>query len=529
MRLDILLMSLLFLPLSALAQWEATDQQKNHWEKYFGHFDDAARIDEIGGTYLLKPRSRCPTEQLSLNIDAYFLFSNEPGSNSVSGRQKKLAKSRLSEMRGRIKDFGSKYGKDCEEDALAHYALASFWRTLEYSSGFSSQDYSREMEAQRYKRSLGFLASALHNQRKIRWLTVENRKKLGPSWLEKKEGRFKVLGAYDCEKMVIYIDPNLRPFDVAAVLVHELDHLFRDKFLVGTGGLSLKNFLLVDETLAAVQAGYIQRDVEYMPLWIRSSDYPGTLRTDLFNTFQPPLDRTLFLPDGPVDRLWSSVEALGHDNFGPFNFDFFLSETFLRKNQGAYDKYASWYLQDYRDHFELSKEFRSNPVDLTPSPVKHLSPEQIRAPVLKTFDRLSRAYFGKTLSWPQRRLLNPEKLWLGLSPLSNWASGNSIWRQQYPSSPVAPAIGIRYFQSQHGDETELRAENRREYINSILWILDEIEKRSQKTSISCQLIQEAVSQGKLNDYIGSKIRPGSEGVKTSDSVVRPCLHFVEPP
>lgn len=66
-----------------------------------------------------------------------------------------------------------------------------------------------------------------------------------------------IMGAYDCEEGKIYFDPYLPPGDLAASIIHELNHLLRDKIL-RSDGLDLRTSIVADEALSAMAAALYQ-------------------------------------------------------------------------------------------------------------------------------------------------------------------------------------------------------------------------------------------------------------------------------
>jgi len=76
--------------------------------------------------------------------------------------------------------------------------------------------------------------ATLIRKNKLIFLTPENRRKLGGKWNElTPEGEYTSVGAYDCMTSIVYVDPTLRPLDFSITLIHELDHVYRDKFMDG--------------------------------------------------------------------------------------------------------------------------------------------------------------------------------------------------------------------------------------------------------------------------------------------------------
>ena len=76
----------------------------------------------------------------------------------------------------------------------------------------------------------------------IEILDQKQRFALGGLWTKrfrsKTQNSYLAIGGYDCNATRIYIDPSMAPMDLGSILIHELDHLFRDKLL--TPGPSAK-------------------------------------------------------------------------------------------------------------------------------------------------------------------------------------------------------------------------------------------------------------------------------------------------
>ena len=127
----------------------------------------------------------------------------------------------------------------CAEAAIDRYALDSYlaYDPTKYSYKNDSGGYYRgvlqnvDLSAPRPPQATDLLVSTLLDQKKVTFLTAAKRGELGGAWAERVAGKdeFTTIGAYDCAETRIYLDPMLRPFDLAATFYHELDHLVRDK------------------------------------------------------------------------------------------------------------------------------------------------------------------------------------------------------------------------------------------------------------------------------------------------------------
>lgn len=117
-------------------------------------------------------------------------------------------------------------------------------------------------------RTLSDLFLSLAKADAIRTLRPSLREAWGGVWKERDpSGRFRILGAYDCLTGKIYIEPTLAPWNLAAVIAHEADHIFRDKLGYEDAPEAyfrdgVPEALLYDETLAAMHAGFTQLQLQ---------------------------------------------------------------------------------------------------------------------------------------------------------------------------------------------------------------------------------------------------------------------------
>lgn len=127
----------------------------------------------------------------------------------------------------------------------------------------------------------------------------------------------KIYGAYQCEESRVYFDATLRPYDLGAVLAHELDHFVRDKTFYwddpDTYARDVSTALLLDESLAVLHSGFLQ--LSFKRDRNRSSEEDAGKKVNFkhFFTGNPAdkfryifrgTDLTLFSPRGNLRWLW---------------------------------------------------------------------------------------------------------------------------------------------------------------------------------------------------------------------------------
>lgn len=135
----------------------------------------------------------------------------------------------------------------------------------------------------------------------------------------KKKNDLRFTGGLQCTTSIIYLNAELKPYNLGAVLFHELDHFFQDKFWVGKSNYSIseiQNEILKRELFSNLQAAYFQaRAAKH-----RTANVPN-FWTTLFSKgrrtvagFEVPGDVTLFKRGGllfktiPLDDYRGSEE-----------------------------------------------------------------------------------------------------------------------------------------------------------------------------------------------------------------------------
>jgi len=153
-----------------------------------------------------------------------------------------------------------------------------------------------------YRDDLVLMVILLANKNVIHFLTPELRHKMADGkkslWTAQKNGDYLLSGVYRCQNSQIYLSSSLRPFNLAASLAHEIDHLYRDK----TGfrfmwdwinNKDVRSFVISDEILASLYGALYQRNLFLLDKESGSTvDY--TTQGDEFNLFQK---------NGPLSQL----------------------------------------------------------------------------------------------------------------------------------------------------------------------------------------------------------------------------------
>ena len=142
--------------------------------------------------------------------------------NSRSGRAEKTFSDLQQIIFGQLGE-----GAPCFESALRVMALAPGYASTEQISQWTGNGGTSSVD------DVAQLAAELMDLGKFRFLTKSLRGKLAGKWLDQIPGTddYSTIGGYDCATSTIYVDPYLRPFDLFATVLHEMDHFLRDKFL----------------------------------------------------------------------------------------------------------------------------------------------------------------------------------------------------------------------------------------------------------------------------------------------------------
>jgi len=320
------------------------------------------------------------------------------------------------------------------------------------------------------------LIQELYSSSHLALLTPEERLRRGISWQSRdRQGNYLIFAEYRCSdqdavKAMIYFDPNLPPFDLAAALIHEMDHLFRDKlFDWQTVKLSARDQTLWSEWQATLEAGFYQaslalnhREPHYLKIF-------GMIygETKQVSGFQSTRDFSLYTRKG---RLFS-----------------LLRESRAKTNSfdGSYSSFISnWLLGDGK--------------------VEVASVAPIQESILGTLPLIQSVYFPG-LSWSPEL---PVDLQSGkfsqaeTSPLAQVAAHD--W--------VPDSWGLKGYGQQGIADLEL------------------FQDRLEHSTQACRDFQAAVRSGELKGFIGAEI-PTESGVEGSGPGVEgsgPGMRFAVP-
>jgi hypothetical protein len=179
-----------------------------------------------------------------------------------------------------------------------------------------------------------FLAIYLSTSGRVKIINPEWRQAQSCLWkaLSHDQKSYKVSGAFDCKAQNILLDPFLRPLNMGAVFIHEIDHMFRDAaFDLTKFDGQLNDFLLMDETLALARSAYLQ-------LHLRST-------RGLFRAFvvDPKDDLSLYKRGGPFESIYELMKKEGGVTMARF-----FKDSLLPAGKDLKDPYRSLTESVYR-------------------------------------------------------------------------------------------------------------------------------------------------------------------------------------
>lgn len=184
------------------------------------------------------------------------------------------------------------------------------------------------MNTEFLKNDLIVLVVALFNKDFIHTLDEEKREGLADDekaslWLKKNsKNEYVITAYYDCTRSQLFLGSTLRPFNMAATLVHEVMHLYHDKvghfsFLESNMPLEMKlqTYVALDEMKATMGSTHYQRSLlESLPL---AEDFDSNKTLDL-NYFQN---------QGPFDSIYTQLNVPAETNFSSFYFGLLREQT----------------------------------------------------------------------------------------------------------------------------------------------------------------------------------------------------------
>jgi len=349
----------------------------------------------------------------------------------------------------------------------------------------------------------------------------------------KAKGR-EIIGIYQCSETQILLDPNLRPFDLAATFLHELTHLFFDK-KVGSdildaeftenGKIDWHAFLLEDEAIAISYTAYLER---YMSKDARKhmelqSDQLFDINLNLW-PYQIEGDLNLFSRHGPISKVvnftgFVDAESMEAILFGCLN-------CLLDDQFGSNNPYAI--------HTNVDPATRR--IDLGLYKFR---------PIL--INRINQPYFsGLPVEQDEFNILTRHRQ--ELFPLLEFLRHH--WFRVLPTEVVKRFQQTGYSFSYSGkvpyfvNGQEVNSISI-QGMDSLLSDLEDFLKTSAGSSPVCDRYRKAVKNGELSEYLGTQldeedgtpqpggagvrgsgpVQPGGAGVRGSLKTAKPCVSF----
>ncbi len=290
-------------------------------------------------------------------------------------------------------------------------------------------------------------------------------------WLQKNDEGYFTVAFYDCFDSLIYLDTELRPFNLAASIYHELDHLYRDKKI---GSLwsnnstfsapsdddeDIQKYIALDELLATISSGFYQRRMLEVD---RSLRLDGQSLGNEFNFFQV---------DGPLNE----------------SFDLLFSDS----QQPLYSvPNPSDFLANLSNYGSVHGGHRG---------------EAILCEMQKI---ILNGYFDETEGQ------NCESAQDLLGDFREM--GSNVLDYEFRDFANFRAVVDRdYIPWAEGSDQDVSIKSVLEYFNGWAAALD-------KTSYNCKKIIESQNEGKIQGYLGTQLA-GSLGGRTGNGGIRPWL------
>jgi hypothetical protein len=276
-------------------------------------FPDTSRLEwkdiTSVASYMRMDHGRCGNAVLKMltGLARYGELAARSGARDQDAGAREL----LAELR---KELDSPGNRPCRTELRTAYLLGSLF-ILHPGNTALDQPVARPdfrsptVSVSAYSAPLVLLATALANRGKLEFLTPDLRQSRAergsPLWTARSPRtpeRYWLIGAYSCQDTRIHLDPTLPPLDLAGVLVHELQHFFRDhrpdragkthrllSLLQSTDPRERRADVLLDELSGIVQAGERQYSLKMLTTQLRKAA-----------SYVLGADLTMFLRDGPL-------------------------------------------------------------------------------------------------------------------------------------------------------------------------------------------------------------------------------------
>jgi|GEM_PF-4058991 len=317
-----------------------------------------------------------------------------------------------------------------------------------------------------------------------------------------------VTGTYNCVRTKILVDPKQRPLNLAATVVHEFSHYFLDKNSVvnlPTAPRShikpemLNWFIILDEALASLNAGFMQRLFAAEAL-----HYAPSGNSDL----------SFYAQSGPLTHIESKIPASAYLTLGPL-------DTFSKFELTAQLTFF---------HMQLQNVQVSSDGKVTSAPSGFGSKDLDRYRV-ELFDRIAKVYYGRSLNEKEAHALNPAILTAAFPETKRVSRFMPFFFTPFElfgetGNPLVRGDDIL-------DLNEKILSGNVDLLPAAKMALLGFTSDFNKKSDLCSSFESAVNDGLLRDYLGTRLpdviervtRPGSEGVRPGSSAIRACVQI----
>ncbi len=328
--------------------------------------------------------------------------------------------------------------------------------------------------------ALPVLSIAIVNRGLVYPIGNSERMSWGGEWKTQKSGSnyHEVLGAYDCNQSRIYIDPYLSPVDLASVFTHELDHLFRDKYISSPHYLNNpRNYTLLDEALSVMLSVGLEYSLGEYKMGISKASPFKQIMPYIFEPFRNSYDRTLYDRERGVWRKFAGDMSL------------IFSEKFPWNGVGLVDSSNG-------DRFYEDSHNRN--VNYKEPYLNHI------------YSKLSGAYFESNTAFD-----------------SKWFDANNHNNELLILADVLNQITVENPYADLGWTSTNRIIDLKKTLNTFDSVFSQYINKN--ISPMCSSFIKGIDSGLLDDYSGKSLgRPGQEGVRPGQDSVRPGQEGVRP-
>jgi hypothetical protein len=386
-------------------------------------------------------------------------------------------------------------------------------------------------------RFLALLTLKLIIRDKIQTLDGPTRTTFGPLFTtrsnrlspENEDSSFRVLGAYDCRESKIYVDTRLRPYDLGATLIHELQHLLFDKITYWNNAShfsdsEIENTLNLEESLAVFTSSFAQYSqkafAEKKPeRWVVMNNGKGKTETGkMRHIFQADTDLTFFSKKSILKRIYD-LEWEHYKTYSIYPDILSLSRFHKEATQLQTSKKTFLHSSNLESNRDIKKKFPA------------------LSAIQQLFGKVTDLYFShssevnSTLSrgtfelFSQRILSSPAELFPGVSSIFSSLEPTSGGYSDLRS--ILPPGVFERLRMKSGAFFRLYEDR-------------DLNERMDTPSLGCEQFQESLRNGRLDHYLGRIERPGGDGVKPSGPIkpggdgvkpdlfgIRPCVHLEE--